>query len=69
MTPQDIFQTIREELEAGIRLPKRQRCGCRPETLQQLAAVLPTIGMQDALAVHQEVASWLEHLRAIRYAC
>jgi len=69
MTPQDDFQTIRQELQAGIKLPKCQQCGCMGETLQHLAAALPTIGTQDALALHQEVSSWRERMRAMQYAC
>ena len=28
MTPEESIQTIRAELEAGIALPKCQKCGC-----------------------------------------
>ena len=69
MTLQDDFQTIRQELEAGVMLPKCQKCGCMGETRQYLAAGLPTIATQAALALHQEVSSWRERMRAIQYAC
>jgi hypothetical protein len=44
MTPEEGLQTIRHELESGVKLTKCQRCGCMENTLNQLASVLPTIG-------------------------
>jgi tetrahydromethanopterin S-methyltransferase subunit A len=69
MSSRDEFRTIHQELEAGIKLPKCQRCGCLQETLSHLAEALPTIGTQDALALNQYVSSWIESMRPIQYAC
>ena len=44
MSPEDGIKMVRAELEAGIGLPKCQRCGCMESALRNLAAVLPTIG-------------------------
>jgi hypothetical protein len=69
MSPRDEFRTIRQELEAGIKLHKCQKCGCLQETLKHVAEALPSIGTQDALALNQFVSSWLESTRPIQYAC
>lgn len=69
MTPEEGIQTIRAELDAGIALPKCQKCGCMESALKNLAAVLPTIGTDDASALAQSVSESLKKMRPIQYAC
>ena len=69
MSPEDGIKTVRAELETGIGLPKCQRCGCMESALRNLAAVLPTLGTDDASAFAQSVAESLKNMRPIQYAC
>jgi tetrahydromethanopterin S-methyltransferase subunit A len=69
MSPEEALQTIRTELDAGIKLTKCQQCGCMEDTLQQLAATLPTIGMDDTSALVQRITEALTHMRPIQYPC
>jgi tetrahydromethanopterin S-methyltransferase subunit A len=69
MSPRDEFRTIHQELEAGIKLPKCQKCGCMRDTLKHLAEALPSVGTQDTLALTRQVSSWTESMRPIQYAC
>ncbi len=58
-----------QELEAGIVLPKCQKCGCMESALQNLAVVLPTIGTDDASALAESVSALLKKMRPIQYSC
>lgn len=69
MTPEASLQTIRAELEAGIALPKCQKCGCMESALKNFAVVLPVIGTDDASALAESVSASLERMRPIQYAC
>jgi tetrahydromethanopterin S-methyltransferase subunit A len=69
MTPKEGLQTVRAELEAGIALPKCQKCGCMENALKNLAAVLPSIGTDDASAVAESISAYLKKMRPIQYAC
>jgi tetrahydromethanopterin S-methyltransferase subunit A len=69
MTPKEGLQTIRQELEAGIKLTKCQQCGCMEDTLKQFASVLPTIGTHDACILTAHVSDGLTKMRAVQYAC
>jgi len=69
MTPEEGLQTVRAELEAGIALPKCQKCGCMESALKNLAAVLPTIGTDDASALAESISASLKKMRPIQYAC
>jgi tetrahydromethanopterin S-methyltransferase subunit A len=69
MTPEEGFQTVRAELDAGIALPKCQKCGCMESALKNLAAVLPTIGTDDASALAENISVSLKKMRPIQYAC
>ena len=69
MTPEEGLQTVRAELEAGIVLPKCQKCGCMESTLQNLAAVLPTLGADEASALADSVSASLKKMRPIQYNC
>ena len=68
MTKEGI-QTVCAELEAGIVLPKCQKCGCMESALKNLAAVLPTIGTDDASALAESVSASLKKMRPIQYSC
>ena len=63
------IQSVRTELETGIALPKCQKCGCMDSTLKNLAAVLPTIGTNEATILREGVSAWLEKMRPIQYSC
>lgn len=69
MTPEEGLQTIRHELEAGIKLTKCQQCGCMEDTLKQLTSVLPTIGTHDASTLADHVSDALTNMRPVQYAC
>lgn len=69
MIPAKGLQTVRAELEAGIALPKCQKCGCMESTLKNLAAVLPSIGTDDASALAEEVSAFLKKMRPVQYSC
>lgn len=69
MTPTEGLQTVRAELEAGIALPKCQKCGCMESALKNLAAVLTTIGTDDASALAESVSASLKKTRPIQYSC
>lgn len=69
MPPEEGIQTVRAELEAGIALPKCQQCGCMADGLKNLAAVLPTIGTDEASALAGNVSAFLDKMRPIKYTC
>jgi len=69
MNAEEGLQTIRAELEAGIALPKCQKCGCMDNALNNLAAVLPTIGTDDASTLAEDVFVSLKKMRSIQYTC
>ena len=69
MTPDQGIQAVRTELEAGIALPKCQKCGCMEGALKYLAAVLPTIDTDGACALADKVSASLKEMRPIQYAC
>jgi tetrahydromethanopterin S-methyltransferase subunit A len=69
MTDNESIQTIRKELEAGIQLAKCQKCGCMHETLDNLAALLPTIGTNETQALAQSAEEWIRQMQPVQYAC
>lgn len=69
MIPEEGIQTIRIEVETGIALPKCQKCGCMESALKHLAAVLPTVGRDDASVLVESVAASLKKMRPIQYDC
>lgn len=69
MTPEEGLQAVRAELEAGIALPKCQKCGCMESALNNLAAVLPTIGTDDASDLAAGISASLKKMRPIQYTC
>jgi tetrahydromethanopterin S-methyltransferase subunit A len=69
MTPEESLQTIRAELAAGIVLPKCQKCGCMDSTLKQFAALLPSVGTEEASGLAVSVSASLKHMRPVQYAC
>ena len=69
MTPEESIQTIESELEAGIALSKCQQCGCMESALQNLAVVLPKVGINEADILADRLAVSLKKLRSIQYSC
>lgn len=69
MTPEEGLQTIRHELDSGIKLTKCQQCGCMEDTLKQLSSLLPTIGTDDACMLAAHVSDALMKMRPVQYAC
>ena len=69
LTPEARLLTVRTELEAGIALPKCQKCGCMESALRNLAIVLPTIGTDDASALAESVSASLKQIHPIQYSC
>ncbi len=62
-------QTVWAELEAGIALPKCQKCGCMESTLNNLASVLPTIGKDESGAFAEDITASIKKMRPIQYSC
>lgn len=69
MTPEEGIQAVRRELEAGIILPKCQKCGCMENALKNLSTVLLVIGTDEASTLAEDVSTSLKKLRPIQYAC
>lgn len=69
MNSEEGIKTVRAELEAGIALPKCQKCGCMESTLKNLATTLPTIGTNDASALSESVSASLKKMHPIQYSC
>lgn len=69
MGPEEDIKTVRAELEAGIALPKCQKCGCMESALKNLAAVLSTIGTDNTSALAQSVSESFKKMLPIQYAC
>lgn len=69
MTPKEGIQLIRNELEAGMALPKCQQCGCMRGALDALAQQLPSIAEEDGRLLAEKVATWSVQMKAVRYAC
>jgi len=60
---------IRDELKIGIQLPKCLKCGCMRETLDNLSAVLPAIGTEETLELHNDITKWAAQMQPVKYAC
>lgn len=69
LTPKAGLLKVRTELEAGIALPKCQKCGCMESALKNLAAVVPTIGTDEASTLAESVSTSLKSMRPIQYSC
>ena len=69
MTPAEGIQTVWAKLEAGLALPKCQKCGCMDSTLKNLATVLPTFDRDDASILAENISDSLKKMRPIQYAC
>ncbi len=69
MTPAESIQTVRAELEAGAVLPQCRKCGCMESTLKNLAAVLPTVGRDDASLLAASISGTLGKMDPVQYAC
>ena len=63
------IKTIRTELQTGIALPKCQKCGCMENALKSFSSALPSVGLADASALAQDMATWLKSMRPIQYCC
>ncbi len=69
MTMSTSLQTIRTEIEQGIRLAKCQKCGCMRETLDHLAARLPQVETEEAQALRASIQAWSQQMKPVQYAC
>lgn len=69
MTPEENLQKVRAELEAGIVLSKCQKCGCMDSTLKHLAAILPSVSMEEAFGLAISVSASLKNMRPVQYTC
>ncbi len=65
----DVIQPIVNEIEAGIALPKCQKCGCMREALEHFAAQLPNINTPEATALAAREPAWSQQLRPVQYSC
>jgi tetrahydromethanopterin S-methyltransferase subunit A len=69
MNPEEGLRSVRAELEAGMALPKCQKCGCMETALRNLAAVLPAVGTDEALALTERLSQALKNMQPVQYAC
>ena len=69
LTPEAGLHTVRNELEAGIALPKCQKCGCMESALKNLASVLPTIDTDESSALAEDISASLKKMLLIQYTC
>jgi tetrahydromethanopterin S-methyltransferase subunit A len=69
MTNENKILTILSELEQGMQLTKCQKCGCMRETLDSLDSMLPKIGSDEALNLHQKVEAWVGQMQPMSYGC
>ncbi len=64
----EALQTLRSEMESGIRLAKCQKCGCMREALDQLA-LLATLQTEPEQALYRDTKTWNQQMRPVEYAC
>jgi len=69
VTPEEGIKLIRDELEAGMALPKCQQCGCMRSALDALAQQLPSIAGEDGRLLAEKVDTWSNQMKPVRYAC
>ncbi|MBZ0278544.1 MAG: hypothetical protein K8I60_20520, partial [Anaerolineae bacterium] len=69
MLQTDALQTVQAELAQGMALPKCRQCGCMQDGLDDLAATLPGLPVQDTAGLRAQVDSWKEIMNPIRYTC
>lgn len=69
MTSVEAVQAVRTELEAGIALPKCQKCGCMESALKNLAAALPALDRDGASVLTAIISNSLKKMRPTQYAC
>ena len=69
MVKNDAIQKIRTEFESGTLLAKCKKCGCMKDTLDDLAALLPNSGAQNAQSLTQELEVWIGRMEPAQYAC
>lgn len=69
MASNDSIPNIYHELKTGIQLPKCLKCGCMQETLDNLSAVLPAVGIEEASGLHHDITKWAAQMQPIKYAC
>ncbi|MEN9249854.1 MAG: hypothetical protein Q6K95_06630 [Gloeomargarita sp. GXS_bins_116] len=63
------FQDIRAEIEAGIALPKCQKCGCMAYVLRHLADALPQLDGPMAHDLQAVVKAALARMQPVAYDC
>lgn len=63
------METIRFELQEGMKLAKCRQCGCMAETLEMLRSSLRAGETNAAPDLLGEVEGWQAQMEAIRYAC
>jgi len=69
MTPEEGLKTLHTELESGIALLKCRKCGCMEDALMNLAAALPNVSFDDAVALASTVTMWREQMQPTQYTC
>lgn len=63
------LQTAMTELNTGMVLAKCQKCGCMADALKNLVSALPALHDENAAALAQNVAGYLQRMRPIQYSC
>jgi tetrahydromethanopterin S-methyltransferase subunit A len=63
------IRITQDEIIAGIRLAKCQKCGCMRETLDQLTQVLPGFEEPSVEPIKEKIPGWLALMQPVRYAC
>ncbi len=63
------LQTFYAEMAAGMPLAKCRKCGCMRETLDHIAAVLPTIEDEVVHELALRRNEWIAQLLPVQYGC
>jgi len=69
MVVEEHLEKVHSELEAGMALPKCRQCGCMAGALDNLAAAMPFVGTDNALALAGNIPVWREQMRPVQYSC
>lgn len=69
MVKRNSLDAIETEFEQGMELPKCRQCGCMNDGLENLAAMLPRLQLQETTPLPERVESWKQAMNPIKYTC
>ncbi len=65
----EALEKMRSELEAGMKLPKCQQCGCMQGALDAFRKQLPAIEGKETQKLAEQAATWSGEMKKVRYGC